>query len=168
MHVHRTMPVDPTTEEDVAALTSLAHKCDSCGREFAKQRGLKIDIARWCEGGRTQRPRRGYLTDTAVKAAKWRAAKATMDKVSRPIGDDVLENVLNFENLGSILQYDGEEQVDIRHRMDIAQAAFGSLSHLSWSDHRGPLSGDETGAVQTLRVLVPDPTAAQHGRLPER
>ena len=52
------------------------------------------------------------------------------------IGDDVLENVLNFENLGSRLQCDGEVQVDIRHRMDIAQAAFGSWSHLSWFDHR--------------------------------
>ena len=46
MHVHRTRRVDATTEEDVAALT-LAHKCESCGREFTKQRGLKIHMARW-------------------------------------------------------------------------------------------------------------------------
>ena len=51
-----------------------------------------------------------------------------MDKVS--IGDDVLENVLNFEYLGSRLQCDGDDQGDVRHRMDIAQAAFGSLSHI--------------------------------------
>ena len=60
MHVHRTRRVDATTEEDVAAL-SLAHKCESCGREFTKQRGLKIHMARWCDGGRTQRSRRGSL-----------------------------------------------------------------------------------------------------------
>ena len=132
MHVHRTRRVDATTEEDVAAL-SLTHKCESCGREFTKQRGLKIHMARWCDGGRTQRTRRGSLTDTAVKTAKRRAAEATLDKVN--IGDNVLENVLNFEYLGSRLQCDGDDQVDVRHRMDIAQAVFGSLSRL-WTDHR--------------------------------
>ena len=58
MHVHRTRRVDATTEEDVAAL-SLAHKCGSCGREFTKQRGSKIHMARWCGGGHTQRSSRG-------------------------------------------------------------------------------------------------------------
>ena len=130
MHVHRTRRVDATTEE--AALT-LAHKCESCGREFTKQRGLKIHMARWCDGGRTQRSRRGTLTDTAVKTAKRRAAEATLARVS--IGDDILENVLTFEYLSSRLQCDGDDLVDVRHRMDIAQAAFGSLSHL-WTDHR--------------------------------
>ena len=151
MHVHRTRHVGATTEEDVAAL-SLAHKCESCGREFTKQRGLKIHMARWCDGGRTQRSRRGSQTDTAVKTAKRRAAEATLDKVS--IGDDVLENVLNFEYLGSRLQCDGNNQVDVRHCMDIAQAAFGSLSHL-WTDHR--LSRETKLRLYTLRVLVPDP-----------
>ena len=56
------------------------------------------------------------------------AAEATLDKVN--IGDNVLENVLNFEYLGSRLQCDGDDQVDVRHRMDIAQAVFGSLSRL--------------------------------------
>ena len=66
-------------------------------------------MVRFCDGGRTQRSRRGYLTDTAVKTAKWRAAEATLDKVS--IGDDALENVLNFD-LGSRLQCDGDDQKD--------------------------------------------------------
>ena len=43
--------------------------------------------------------------------------------------------MLHFEYLGSQLQGDGEDEADVRHRMDIAQAAYGSLSHL-WSDHR--------------------------------
>ena len=45
------------------------------------------------------------------------------------------DNVLRFGYLGSQLQGDGEDEADVRHRMDIAQAAFGSPSHL-WSDHR--------------------------------
>ena len=55
-------------------------------------------------------------------------AEATLDNVS--IGDDVLENVLNFEYIGSRLQCDGDDQVDVCRRMGIAQTAFGSLSHL--------------------------------------
>ena len=90
-------------------------------------------MARWCDGGRTQRSRRGSLTDIAVKTAKRRAAEATLDKAN--IGDNVLENVLNIEYLGSRLQCDGDDQVDVRHRMDIAQAVFGSLSRI-WTDHR--------------------------------
>ena len=43
--------------------------------------------------------------------------------------------MLHFEYLGSQLQGDGADKADVRHRMDVAQAAFGSLSHL-WSDHR--------------------------------
>ena len=89
------------------ATLTLAHKCESCGSEFTKQRGLKIHMARWCDGGRTQRSRRGTLTDTAVKTAKRWAAEATMDKVN--ISDDILENVLTFEYLGSRRQCDGDE-----------------------------------------------------------
>ena len=37
VHVHRSMREDATTEADVATL-GLSHKCDSCGREFTKQR----------------------------------------------------------------------------------------------------------------------------------
>ena len=132
MHVHRPMRVDATTEADVATL-GLSHKCDSCGREFTKQRGLRVHMARWCDGGRTQRSRRGTLTDKAVKTAKRRVAEAALEKVY--VGNEALDNVLHFEYLGSQLQGDGEDEADVRHRMDVAQVAFGSLSHL-WSDHR--------------------------------
>ena len=71
--------------------------------------------------------RDGGITDIAVKT------KGTLNNVS--IGDDVLENVLTFEYLGCRMQCDEDDQVDVRHRMDIAQAAFGSLNHL-WTDHR--------------------------------
>ena len=90
-------------------------------------------MARWCDDGRTQRSRLGTLTDKAVKTAKRRVAEAALDKMY--VGNEALDNVLYFEYLGSQLQGDGEDEADVRHRMDVAQAAFGSLSHL-WSDHR--------------------------------
>ena len=90
-------------------------------------------MARWCDGGRTQRSRLGTLTDKAVKTAKRRVAESALGKVY--VGNEALDNVLHFEYLSSHLQGDGEDEADVRHRMAVAQAAFGSLSHL-WSDHR--------------------------------
>ena len=132
MHVHKRVRVDATTEADVATF-GLSHKCDSCGREFTKQRGLTVHMARWCDGGRTQRSRLGTLTDKAVKTAKRRVAEADLDTVY--VGNEALDNVLHFEYPGSQLQGDGEDDADVGHRVDVAQAAFGSLSD-PWSDHR--------------------------------
>ena len=90
-------------------------------------------VARWCDGGRTQRSQLGTLTDKAEKTAKRQVAKVALDKVYD--GNEALDNVLQFECLGSQLQGDGEDEADVRHCMDVAQAAFGSLRHLG-SDHR--------------------------------
>ena len=68
-----------------------------------------------------------------MKTAKRRAAEATLGKVE--IDNNVLGNVYSFEYLGSRLEGDGDDEADVRYRMDIAQAAFASLSHL-WTDHR--------------------------------
>ena len=54
MQIHRTTRTSVTIEADVAQL-NLVHRCDSCPREITKQQGLKIHMARWCDGGRTQR-----------------------------------------------------------------------------------------------------------------
>ena len=54
MHIHKRTRVSATTEADVASL-NLSHKCSACAREFTKQRGLRIYMGRWCDGGRTQR-----------------------------------------------------------------------------------------------------------------
>ena len=47
----------------------------------------------------------------------------------------MLGNVYSFEYLGTRLQGDGDDEADVRYRMDIAQAVFASLSH-RWTDHR--------------------------------
>ena len=124
----------PTSVADVAKL-NLVHKCESCTCGFTKLRGLKMHMAaRWCGGGCTQRSRVGSLTDKAVKSSKRRAAEASLDKVV--IGSDPpLENVPHFQYLGSRLQGDGSDEADVGHRLEIAQSAFSTLSHL-WADHR--------------------------------
>ena len=97
---------------------------------FSKQRGWRIHVARWCEGGRTQRSRLGTMTDKPVKTVKRRTAETTLGKVQ--IEKKVLENVYLFEYLGSRLQCDGDDETDELYRTDIAQAGFASL----WTDHR--------------------------------
>ena len=147
MHIHKTTRTSATTDADVAKL-NLVHKCESCAREFTKLRGLKMHMARWCDGGRTQRSRVGSLTDKAVKSSKRRAAEASFDKVIMG-SDPPLENVPHFEYLGSRLQCDGSDEADVRHRLEIAQSAFSSLNHL-WADHR--LS--RTTKLRLYRVCV--------------
>ena len=124
------------------------HRCESCTHEFTKLRGLKMHMARWCDWGCTQRSRVGSLTDKAVKSSKRHAAEASLDKVV--IGSDPpLENAPNLEYLGSRLRGDGSDDADVRHRLEIAQSVFSSLSHL-WADHR--LS--RTTKLQLYRVCV--------------
>ena len=152
MHIHKTTRTSATIEADVAKL-NLVHKCESCTREFTKLRGLKMHMARWCDGGRTQRSRVGSLTDKAVKSSKRRAAEASPDKVV--IGSDPpLENVPHFQYLGSRLQGDGSDEAEVDHRLEIAQSAFSSLSHL-WADWSPTIANNETPAVPSLCVLVP-------------
>ena len=96
-----------------------------CSRMFPTQRRLKIHVPRWCDGGLTQRSRRGSLADKAVKTV--------LSHVH--VGQSALENVYSFEYLGARLQCDGADDADVIHRMAIAQATFGSLSNI-WNDHR--------------------------------
>ena len=49
MHIHKTTQKSATTVPVVAKL-NLVHKCESCAREFTKLRGLKMHMARWCDG----------------------------------------------------------------------------------------------------------------------
>ena len=132
MHIHPTTRVRGTKEEEVVAL-KLKHVCDRCSRTFPTLRGLRIHVSRWCDGGQTQRSRRGSKADRAVKAVKKRAAEARLDQVH--VGTTALENVHSFEYLGAKLQCDGSDEADVLHRMAIAQTTFGSLSNI-WADHR--------------------------------
>ena len=68
----------------------------------------------------------------AVKTAKRRVAEAALDGVY--VGNEALGNVLHLEYFGNQLQ-GGRGGCPSPHGMDIAQSAFGSLSH-PWSDHR--------------------------------
>ena len=132
MHIHPTTRVSSTKETEVVAL-KLKHVCDSCSRTFPTLRGLRIHVSRWCDGGLTQRSRRGSKADRAVKVVKKRAAEALLNKVH--VWQYCPREVHYFEYLGAKLQCDGCDEADVLHRMAIAQTTFVSFSNI-WVDHR--------------------------------
>ena len=123
-------------EAEVEAM-KFKYKYPDCPRTFPTQRGQRIHTKRWCDGGKTIRSRKGSLADKAVQLSKRMALEAGRSHVK--VNDTEIENVHSFIYLGAKQQGDGDEEVDVKHRMDIAQATFNSLFHL-WKDKRLPLS----------------------------
>ena len=158
MHIHPTTRVSVTTETEVVAL-QLKHACARCSRTFPTQRGLRIHVSRWCDGGLTQRSRRGSLADKAAKTQKKRAAEALLSHVH--VNQNPLENVYSFECLRARLQGDGADDADVKHRMAIAQATFGSLSNI-WNDtvSRAP----SNCGLTNWPYAPPSRTHRRHGR----
>ncbi len=79
-------------------------------------------------------------------------AEATLGKVQ--IENNVLDNVYSFEYLGSRLQGDGDDEADVRYRMDIAQAAFVSLPH-AHMDVSSPFPQYEAYRLHNLCIYAP-------------
>ena len=135
MHIHSRDSVSATTEAEVVEM-QFAHKCGKCGRSFPTRRGLQVHQGRWC-GRKKNRSRAGSLADKAVQRAKRIVKEEERPRVT--VNGEAIDNVYSFEYLGSKQQSDGEDVSDVKHRMDIAQATFTSLSHI-WSDHRLPIA----------------------------
>ena len=136
MHIHKTVSVSDTTEDEILAL-KLPYKCPECERSFPTKRGMNIHLKRWCDGSNSQRSRKGSLADKAVQLSKRKVAENARPHVT--IEGDRIDNVHSFVYLGSKAQCDGDSSSDVQYRMNIAQAEFSSLSKL-WNDHRPPLS----------------------------
>ena len=133
LHVHKREKASETSEAEVEAL-KFKHKCPECSRSFPTQRGQKIHSARWCDGGKTVRSRKGTL---AFQLSKRKALEAERSRTT--VNGNEIENVHSFVYLGAKQQGDGNEEVDVKHRWEITQAVFNGLYHL-WKDMRLPLS----------------------------
>lgn len=118
MHIHKRVRVSETKEDEIAALNFL-HVCPhpDCAKPFPTKRGLAIHQARWCDGGKTIRPRKGSLADKAVQHEKRKVKESELERVI--LEGTELENVYSFEYLGSRLQCDGDDEADVKHRMNI-------------------------------------------------
>ena len=135
MHIHKRNNVAATTEAEIVEM-KFNHKCSKCDRTFPTLRGLRVHEGRWC-GRKKNRSRAGSLADKAVQRTKRKVEEEKRPQVV--VNGEAIDNVYTFEYLGSQQQSDGEDDIDVKHRMDIAQATFASLSHI-WPDHRLPLA----------------------------
>ena len=79
------------------------------------------------------RSRTGTLADKAVQRKKRKEKEAERDHVS--INGEEIENVASFEYLGGLIPNDGDDETDVKHRMEIAQSVFSGLFFI-WTDHR--------------------------------
>ena len=93
LHIHKREKVSETTEAEIEAL-KLKYKCPDCPRTFPTLRGQKIHSARWCDGGKTVRSRKGSLADKAVQLSKRKALEEERSHVT--VNDTEIENVQNF------------------------------------------------------------------------
>ena len=87
--------------------------------------GLSIHKGRWCKKRKTARKpsRKGTVADRIVKRHQVEQYQETLTKVK--IGTDELENVYSFVYLGAKIANDGDPDVTVKHRCDIAWARFG-------------------------------------------
>ena len=138
MHIHERIDVSATTEDEVIAM-NFKHKCEKCSRTFPTQRGMRIHQGRrFCDPKRKKpRSRAGTLADKAVQRKKRQEKEAEHQHVN--INGEEIENVPSFKYLGSLVPNDGDDEADVKHRMDIAQSVFSSMFHI-WKDHRLPVT----------------------------
>ena len=136
MHIHKKSSVPATTENDIKEM-HFKYKCEKCERPFPTSRGLSVHKGRWCDARKKNRSRTGSLADKAVKSKKRKMKENELQHVV--VGNEQIENVDKFVYLGSLLTNDGDDATEVKHRIDIAQAAFTDLSNI-WSDHRLPVS----------------------------
>ena len=75
MHVHPTVGVSKTTDEEITEL-NLKHHCPGCGRAFVNPHGMRVHFGRWCNGDPNFHSRTGSLADKAVQHSKRKAAES--------------------------------------------------------------------------------------------
>ena len=121
-------PISDTTEADVANLPTskaFAHKCEKCDMTYPSKRSLAVHQGRWCKKWKTAKKpsRKGTVADKIVARHKTEQLQGTYDKVK--IGEVELENVYSFVYLGAEIAADGDLEVTVKHRCDIAWGRFG-------------------------------------------
>ena len=87
--------------------------------------GLAVHKGCWCKKRKTARKpsRKGTVADRIITREKIEKRQEALEKVK--IGEKELDNVYSFIYLGSEHAADGDQQVTVKHRCDIAWGRFG-------------------------------------------
>ena len=126
-HIMPTPTVSHTTEQDVEGLPAekqFKFVCDKCSMTYPTQHGLSVHKGRHCKKRKTAKKpsRKGTVADRVVKWHKIEQLQRTFDKVS--IGTEEIDNVYSFVYLGAEVPADGNPDVTIQHRCNIAWGSF--------------------------------------------
>ncbi len=127
-HIMLQPKMSSTTEADIANLpTEKQFKfiCDKCDMNYPTKHGLAVHQGRWCKKWKNapRLSRTGTVADRLIKRIKIEKHQEQLPKVQ--IGQEELENVYSFVYLGAEIASDGDPEVPIQHRINIAWGRFG-------------------------------------------
>ena len=127
-HIQKSPEVTCTTEEDIANLPpdkQFNFKCDKCDMTYPTKHGLAVHKGRWCKKRKTAKKpsRKGTVADRIVTRLKVEKHHESLQKVR--IGTEELDNVYTSIYLGAEIASDGNPEISVKHRCDIAWARFG-------------------------------------------
>ena len=126
-HVMKRPQVTATTEEDINNLPDemkFKFICEKCTMSYPTKHGLSIHQARFCRRRKTAKKpsRKGTVADRIVTRLKVDEFQKSLDKVD--IDGEELENVYEFAYLGAAVAGDGDPEVTIQNRTNIAWGSF--------------------------------------------
>ena len=126
-HIMKRPKLSKTTEEDIDKLPQnlqFQHKCEQCNMTYPTKHGLAVHKGRWCKGKRGRKPSRaGTVADRVVQKHKVEEHQKTLDKVT--LNGKNLDNVYTCVYLGTELAGDGDNEIMMKHRSNIATGRFG-------------------------------------------
>ena len=119
--------VSATTETDIASLPGekkFKFECPACGMTYPTNHGLAVHRGRWCKGRKTAKKpsRKGTVADRLITRIKVEKYQDSLPKVK--MGREELDNVYSFVYLGAEIAADGDQQVTLKHRCDIAWGRY--------------------------------------------
>ena len=103
------------------------HRCDICDLPCNSAVGVAIHKGHAHKDEKVQNFT-GTLADSTVKTQKLKQAQA--QKATVNCGDQALDNVFNFNYLGSLFSADADQTRDVKKRIALARTRFGKLRHV--------------------------------------
>ena len=129
-HIRPTPRVSETTEKDIVNLPpekAFKFECTDCGMTYPTKHGLAVHKGRWCKKKKNAKKpsRKGTVADRIVSKMKIVKHQETLEKVL--LGTNELQNVYSFVYLGAEIAGDGDHEIPLKHRSDVAWGRFNNM-----------------------------------------
>ena len=148
-HIMKCPTINETTEEDITNLPpemKFKFECQKCGMTYPTKHGLSIHQARFCKRRHNAKKpsRKGTVADRLITRIKIKSKQDELPKVH--IGNNELENVYTFTYLGAEISGDGDSEITVQHRCNIATGRF--------NEHRFILISTKLPVQMRLRLYT--------------